>query len=289
MTVRTAIIERWTGARFLVYALVDPRTKDVRYIGVSSSGLKRPRRHATSTSLRQDTNLHKARWIRRLQSDGLVYIIRVLQECSAQAELPEAEQRWIRHARREAWPLTNLTGGGEGLFGASDETRRKIGALSRARMSDPTFRERVIGARRGKPLPDEWRKKLGDATRGRKRPADVAKKCADAQRGKKRGPLTADWREKVGAGQRGRPKSPEHKAKIAAALRGRKMSPEHRVNLSVAKRSRVGATCKHGHLWTSENTGLTSKGRRFCKTCARDYKRRWRDLRRTARSRGVGT
>lgn len=36
-----------------------------------------------------------------------------------------------------------------------------------------------------------------------------------------------------------------------------------------------GDSCKRGHAWTSENTGIKSNGRRFCRTCARAAKASW--------------
>jgi hypothetical protein len=228
-------VEGWAGGKFVVYGLIDPRTNECRYIGKSSSGLRRPRRHGNPKIVATDTNRHKANWILEMQRSGVVYGIRILEECADNDALKEAEIRWIAYAKTQEWPLVNLTSGGDGLCNASAETRAKIGAYSRARMAQPEYIERAIGARRGKKLPREWVEKSAAAMRGRKRSPETIEKVAAANRGKKRGPLTPEWREKVGAGQRGKPKSVEHRAKIGAASKGKPKSLESIAKMKATK------------------------------------------------------
>ncbi len=97
--------------RFLIYALVDPDTELVRYIGRSSAGLDRPREHRWKCK-RERT--HKAAWIRSLLRAGKDYVVRILEVCTTEAETVDAEIVWIANAGRLGWDLTNATDGGEG-------------------------------------------------------------------------------------------------------------------------------------------------------------------------------
>ena len=74
--------------RFLVYALIDPRTGAVRYIGKSSTGMRRPRQHINKCYLAGDD--YKARWIRQLLSLGLTYEIAILDVCVDCSTLPSS-------------------------------------------------------------------------------------------------------------------------------------------------------------------------------------------------------
>lgn len=101
--------------RYIIYALVDPRTQEWRYIGQSVCGLKRPRSHVKL--LKIDKNNHKTNWIRQLLALGLKYDIEILEEFNSFIFLNKAEIEWIAEARRQGCPLVNLTGGGGGSIG----------------------------------------------------------------------------------------------------------------------------------------------------------------------------
>jgi hypothetical protein len=100
---------------FLVYGLVDPRTGEVRYVGKSSSGLARPKEHASRV---WRENNYKASWIRGLLSAGLLYEVRILEWASSLEMLPIIEAFWVTQGRGLGWPLTNT-----GLVCETDEPR----------------------------------------------------------------------------------------------------------------------------------------------------------------------
>ena len=139
----------------LIYALADPRTGDIRYIGQSSVGPARARQHTYPSRMRRDARLHSTRWLSGLLRSGRMPQISVLEEVPL-ADLDSAEGFWIAQGRGLGWPLTNLTGGGGGRrgFTLSIETRAKIGAAQRGRKRAP------LGA--------EHRAKLSAAGLGRK-------------------------------------------------------------------------------------------------------------------------
>ena len=113
---------------FLIYGLIDPRMRMIFYVGLSSSGLSRPKDHRRESA--PDTCCRH--WVRSLQRQGLDYEITVLEEFRNDAQLSAAERWWIAYGRACGWPLTNRTRGGEYSrrfrkpgFGVSDEDLRQ--------------------------------------------------------------------------------------------------------------------------------------------------------------------
>lgn len=98
-------------SEFLVYGLIDPETLLVRYVGRSSSGLKRPQTHGNPRNLAKRT--HCARWIRGLRARGLDFQIVVLESLDSADRLNAAEQWWIAYGKASGWHLANHTAGGD--------------------------------------------------------------------------------------------------------------------------------------------------------------------------------
>lgn len=162
---------------FLIYALTDPRTGEIRYIGKSSSGLARPQEHG-GRHLPRDRS-RKGDWIRALQKDGLSYGVSVLEEFPSNDGVDPAEIRWIAYGRSQGWDLTNLTDGGDGCFGRkmSEAGRAKL----RARKFSPETREKIAASKRGKKQP--WLVARNIANRGRKASEETRAKLSVARKG----------------------------------------------------------------------------------------------------------
>ena len=206
---------------FLIYALVDPGTSEIRYIGKSSTGLKRPREHANPAVLGRDHG-YKVNWIRGLLADGLNYEIKVLEELPSSDVLSDAEIRWIAYGRSEGWPLTNLTDGGEGTNGwtHSQETCERISAKMKCRMFSDETRQKMSVSQRLRPPPSaESIAKTAAFNRGRKKSPESIEKTANGNRGQKR---SDEVRAKIRASILGRHASPETRAKMSAAMKGRR-------------------------------------------------------------------
>lgn len=124
-----------TTSSNLIYGLIDPRTLLIRYIGLSSNGMKRPRNHRNPSC--PDT--YCRRWVKSLQREGLTYQIVVLEMPTRVADLPEAERWWIAYGRACDWPLTNLTEGG----GPSEAAIVERGRRNRERDLANTRRNRI--------------------------------------------------------------------------------------------------------------------------------------------------
>lgn len=172
--------------RCLIYALVDPRNGNVRYIGKSTTGLWRPKTHQMPKTLEKDSNGHKANWIRQLKGRGLSYQIVVLEEDLDKADLGSAEQEWIAWGRWQGWPLVNMTDGGDGqpglrhseeakrkiaekaaLYRHSEESRAKIGTAHRGKKVSPETGARISAAKKGRRTPLEERRALSRSHGGR--------------------------------------------------------------------------------------------------------------------------
>lgn len=112
----------------LIYGLIDPRTRLIRYIGQSSVGTQRPKQHAKDAKAGSATYCHN--WIKALQRLTLTYEIVILDTLNDVLELDEEECWWITFGRACGWPLTNLTDGGvpsaETLAKRTEQQKRKI-------------------------------------------------------------------------------------------------------------------------------------------------------------------
>lgn len=119
-------IETKCKSKYLVYALVDPLTLAVRYVGVSSSGLTRPKQHEAPSVLKLHGNKRKDDWILGLQEKGLKVAIRVLEFFDSPELAHAAEPYWIHWMRQQGEHLYNITAGDDACIRASDETKQKM-------------------------------------------------------------------------------------------------------------------------------------------------------------------
>jgi len=222
---------------FLIYALTDPRTDEIRYVGKSSSGLRRPGHHGARSVLSKD-HTHKGNWLRGLVAAGLRYGVRVLEKLPAVAALPPterrdamdaAERRWIAHGRAEGWPLTNLTDGGDGGFFPTPEHRERLSRAMKGRKLSPEHLANLRANHARGPLSEEHKAKIRESCN---RPEAIAR-MSEANQGRKR---TPEHQAKLTASQKGRGPSPEAHAKAVAALKGKKRSPETIEKIRATKR-----------------------------------------------------
>jgi hypothetical protein len=112
----------------LIYGLIDPRSRLIRYVGMSSCGMRRPKQHRSTSC----PNTYCRRWVQQLQELRLDYEIVVLETVSNAADLSQAECWWIAFGKACGWPLTNLTAGGGPSEAAITEQRRRREARAAA-------------------------------------------------------------------------------------------------------------------------------------------------------------
>jgi hypothetical protein len=86
--------------KYIVYALIDPRTCDVFYVGKSCRGLDEAKRHTQSWSL-TDANQEKCNFIMNMLAEGYSPCISVLAVCRNKMELEMRERVLIAKYRKE--------------------------------------------------------------------------------------------------------------------------------------------------------------------------------------------
>lgn len=132
-----------------IYALIDPRDLNVRYVGKADNPKQRYSHHChpKARPIRANKRAHHltrcGAWVRGLINQGLLPQMVTLEECSMD-NWRERERYWIAHHRNDK--LTNLTLGGEGLVGYrhTEETRAKLRA-ARAHRKALGIRSSMLG------------------------------------------------------------------------------------------------------------------------------------------------
>lgn len=255
-----------------IYALIDPRTDSVRYVGVAKDPVDRLRAHMRDggEGVRRKRT-HKACWIRSLRRLGLRPVLRILARVSEQ-RWEESERKWIAKLRRNGDDLTNANDGGYGMRNPTPQTRAKMSAAARRRpaASEETrsLLSKLALGRKLKPRRPEHAKAISDALRGRERPEQ-----AERMRGRK---VADQTRERMSEGHkklpgkhwdylRGKKLSAEHRAKIAAGVRGKtryKYPPMDQIEAMAATMSLRAISLKlgipYGALWTHMKANIAS-------------------------------
>jgi len=96
---------------FLIYSLADGDSGEIRYIGRSSLGIRRPRYHFTNYGLKDNTP--KTKWVRKRISEGNIPSIKILEYVYNIEELPKLEAEYIKKYRENTNKLLNILSGDE--------------------------------------------------------------------------------------------------------------------------------------------------------------------------------
>lgn len=190
-----------TGKTTFIYALCDPKSHIIRYIGKSNDPEKRFKKHLTA-SIKAKT--HLGNWLQLLNSIGLRPTLEILDEV-VYSQWEFWEREYIRVFRAIGMDLVNTTDGGDGgpvlvgkdnpSFGKklSPERCAEISVLmSRVHKGVPKTAEQraaMSAASMGKPKTPEHKANLSAAFSGEKHPnfgkkdssTTVAAKCAAQQ------------------------------------------------------------------------------------------------------------
>lgn len=140
-----------------IYALCEPDTEIVRYVGKAKDLPQRLRTHRWEAKC---LRTHKANWLRSLTAPPTVIIL----ENVSEDEWDSAERYWIAEMRRRGFDLTNHALGGqtspvEGV-GHTEETKQKLRDIALSRGARPPSRS-------GTRASDETRKKLSVLAKAR--------------------------------------------------------------------------------------------------------------------------
>lgn len=125
-----------------IYALCEPGTRTIRYIGKTDNLKRRFSAHIFESS---KTKTHLGNWLRSLAGEKPVLV--VLHEVTKIECWAEEERRYISCARAMGMKLVNGTDGGEGAPGhiPTPETRAKISYAHRGVPKSPQHRAAMVG------------------------------------------------------------------------------------------------------------------------------------------------
>lgn len=149
--------------RVAIYALVDPRSLDVRYIGKSIRPVERAANHRNTS----EKGCHRANWLRELRSLGFRPVLVILEWLDEGACWRSTERAWISRARALGWPLTNNTNGGDGVEGLPAETRAKMASVWRGRKHSAATKAKISAFRKTFRHSAETRAAMSHARKGR--------------------------------------------------------------------------------------------------------------------------
>lgn len=97
-------------SKLIIYALLDPVTAEIRYIGKSCSGLVRLRQHFNPSQL--NSKNRKSNWLKSLLKKSNYPHIKILDEALDKVALSNLEKEYI--AKYKSNRLLNMTNGGDG-------------------------------------------------------------------------------------------------------------------------------------------------------------------------------
>lgn len=140
-----------------IYALIDPISNEIRYVGKSISPNKRYYQHINPRGF-----THKDNWIRKLLSNSLKPVMKILEECN-DYNWEERERFWISSFDN----LTNSTEGGQD--GRMSEKVKKKLRIMNSGENNPNYgkkasektRELISDKLKNRNLSEEHKKRIG--------------------------------------------------------------------------------------------------------------------------------
>jgi hypothetical protein len=254
-----------------IYALRDPRTNGIRYVGVTTQKLAK--RLSSHIRILRDTP--RCTWIREVLACGLQPSIEAMETGSG--DWQAAERSWIQRCKDDGCLLTNTTIGGTGTVGYqfTSEVRAKIAAAAKGKKYSPERVANAAAAHRAlnRKLTEEHKRKLSEHNRGKCLISDEGlSRISEYSRNRV---VSTATRSKISALWKAKPKSEESRAKISESLKGFKHS--------AAARARMREAWDKRKLERSEFPEKQTTPRKcdcgVCKTC---YQRNWARRKRQA-------
>lgn len=176
----------------IIYGLVDPRNQALRYVGKTSTALKkRLNKHITNSKYERG---HRANWVRSLIKAGLrpeAFVIEVVDDDGG-----ESERHHIAMFKSLGCDLTNGTSGGDGGSRTTEATRARMSAAQLARNYKHKAETRALMSklRKGMKFTPEHRENMRKSRLGfRVDPAHHAKMLAGAAKARRLKRWNFEW------------------------------------------------------------------------------------------------
>lgn len=183
----------------LIYALCEPDTEAVRYVGATTQALKtRLAKHLYSSGKQTSPN---AQWVYALQKSGRRPLIKLLETADTET-WSEVERRWIAFYREQGVALNNVLIGGHHSYEGATELRSRLSEAASRHFADPENRARMVAtvrnyyadpsnrAKHGTVMKNYYaseehsqlRKQISESLKGIKRSAETRRKVSIARR-----------------------------------------------------------------------------------------------------------
>lgn len=146
-----------------IYALIDPFTFKVRYIGKTIRLKER-----LQNQMNERANTYRSHWLQSLKSKKKRPHQVVLQTLTDSDDWQKAEMRWIAVAKKYGWPLVNNTDGGDGVLNLSGESKERMLKTWKGRKHKPETIEKLKIANRGRVHSEAHKQHMSDLMKGRK-------------------------------------------------------------------------------------------------------------------------
>jgi len=146
-----------------IYALIDPFTCKIRYIGKSI----RPKERLIN-QCNEHSNTYRCHWIQSLIKRGKKPVQVILQSLPDESDWQTYERKWIAIAKKYGWKLVNTTDGGDGVLNLTGESKERMLKTWKGRRHKPESIKKMIIASSGKKQSIESKIKRSEKFKGRK-------------------------------------------------------------------------------------------------------------------------
>jgi hypothetical protein len=169
--------------RVILYGLKEKGVDKIRYVGQTSSTLKK-RFSAHRCDVNRNLKTPKSDWIKSVLSRGSDVEIFQLEQ---RALKNISERYWIAFLRYNKIKLLNCTKGGEGNFGFrhSPETKEKMSKKRKGSKLSTYHKKRISEGQKGKQVTELTKLNISRALKGKKLAESVKLKMSQTRRGRK--------------------------------------------------------------------------------------------------------
>lgn len=210
-----------------IYALCEPGTRTIRYIGKANDPQKRLGWHLKDS---RKLKSHLGHWLSKLFRENRSPKLLLLKKVPL-SEWQEWEKRYIFYARMLGFNLTNASDGGDGVT-MTPEVRIKLSLSRSGKLASFETKKKLSLARSGnrnhnfgKPLTAETKAKISATKIGRKLTPEHIANVSAALKGIPRPNRSKSHCLAISLGHKGKKRSPEHCEKISKGMLGRIRGP----------------------------------------------------------------